>query len=156
MVCDTAVEDLEAATAVILTTVAQEQAMYSTHRGIMATLRNLHSSTDDDERTRAVAELYRASSEGPLRMAATELLGLLGERQLTIAGLNEIKSRLLDHRAESPLCEVIAALIERAWRNARAHEDLYWDPERGVAMFGRTAVDLDTVQEVIGLIMSVA
>ena len=72
-----------------------------------------------------------------------------------MAGLNEIKSRLLVHRDESPLCEVMAALIEPAWRNPRAHEHLHWDPELGQALFGQTAVDLATVMEVTDLITSV-
>ncbi|MEV6350777.1 hypothetical protein [Actinoplanes sp. NPDC051851] len=148
--------DVSATADVIISAVARDQKAFSTHRGLSKTRREIAAATDDDALTREIAELYRALCEGPLRSAAVEILGFLGETQSNTVGLNEIRSRLLVHRDESPLCETIASLIVPAWRNARAHEDLHWDPERGVAVFGETAVDLLDVEATAELVWSVS
>ncbi|MEV4638024.1 hypothetical protein AB0J80_11785 [Actinoplanes sp. NPDC049548] len=146
--------DVRTAAAVVVSAAAREQKSYSTHRGLSKTRRDIAAAPDEDARTRAVADLYRMLCEGPLRSAAVETLGFLGESLPSTAGLNDIRSRLLVHRTESPLCEGIAYLIEPAWRNARAHEDLHWDPERGKAIFGETAVDLPDVEAKADLMWS--
>jgi hypothetical protein len=148
--------DVSATADVIVSAVARDQKAFSTHRGLSKTRREIAAAADEDALTREIAELYRALCEGPLRSAAVEILGFLGETLSNAVGLNEIRSRLLVHRSESPLCETIALLIVPAWRNARAHEDLHWDPERGVAMFGETAVDLPDVEATAELIWSVS
>jgi hypothetical protein len=148
--------DVSAAADVIVRAVARDQKAFSTHRGLSKTRREIAAAPDEDALTREVAEFYRALCEGPLRSAAIETLGFLGETLSNIVGLNEIRSRLLVHRTESPLCETIAFLIEPAWRNARAHEDLHWDPERGMAIFGEAAVDLTDVESTSELIWSVS
>jgi hypothetical protein len=108
LVRDGAARNPAGTAAVIVSMLGLEQAMYSTHRAISQTRRVIQAATDEDERTRAVAELYRASAEGPLRMAATELLGLLGEGELTIAGLNLIKTRLLARKCSVVLWKGMA------------------------------------------------
>jgi hypothetical protein len=126
-----AAHDLVSVAAAIVDAVSGNQVAYSTHRGLSATRRSIVAAPDSDTRTRAVAELYRATSEGPLRMAAVAVLRLLGEKTPPSAGLNEIRSRLLAHKDETPLCQMMADMIVPSWRNPAAHEGLYWDPEAG-------------------------
>ncbi len=140
-----AAEDVATTAAAIVEAIDRDRVVYSTHLGIMDTQRAIMTAPDADTYTRTVAELYRAVSEGPLRVAAVGVLRLLGESTPASAGLNEIRSRLLARQEETPLCLMIAEVIVPLWRNARAHEDLYWDPEAETAVFGNQVVDLEDV-----------
>ncbi|MEU8015991.1 hypothetical protein AB0B74_08495 [Micromonospora parva] len=140
-----AAADVAASAAAIVEMLDRDKVAYSTHLGVMDAQRAVMAATDADLFARAVGELYRAVSEGPLRVAAVGILRLLGEATPASAGLNEIRSRLLARQDETPLCLMIAEMIVPLWRNARAHEDLYWDPENETAVFGDQAVDLDDV-----------
>lgn len=151
-----AAQDLASVAAVIVDSVSRNQVAYSTHRGLSQTRRSIAAAPDAEARTRGVAELYRATSEGPLRMAAVAVLRLIGEEPPPSAGLNEIRSRLQARRGETPLCSMIADLIVPSWRNPAAHEGLSWDPETGTAMFGEHAVDLDQVHWTADLAWAVA
>jgi hypothetical protein len=72
------------------------------------------------------------------------------------AGLNEIKSRLLARSEETPLCAMFADLIVASWRNPGAHEELYWDPDPGLGVFGGRPTDFNQVRTTADLAWAAA
>lgn len=139
--------DMPATVAAVATWLAEEQAGFSTHYAVQDLWERLAEPSSPDAEVRDVANLYRAVVEGPLKVAATGTLRLLGEQVSPKAGLNDIKSRLLARRTDSPLCGAIAELIEPQWRNPPAHEQVYWDPDKDQAVLGGQPVDLDDIED---------
>src|SRR5690606_38553907 len=123
-----------------------------THRHAVSSLRLTTLTT----RTRTVTDIYRITTEGPLRHTAMAVLRLLGDEVSPSAGLNELRSRLLGFRGRTPLWLRIAELITPERRTSRAHEELHWDPDVGAAVLGERAVDLREVHHAANLAWSVA
>ncbi len=140
-----ATEDLQAVATAVIGRLANDRANYSSHRAHSRARRAVHAASDPDDYARAVADVYRIVTEGPLRQAATAVLHILGAQVPATAGLNEIKNRLLKQSDRTPLCAIIAALLVPAWRNASAHEQMHWDPDIGAAVLSGHPVDLEDV-----------
>lgn len=94
-----------------------------------------------EARGRAALDVHRIASEGPLRRTAWSILQLLGASGSGPPLLAETYDRL--NAAGSPLTTFIASGIHRAWRNASAHEDAYWDGSAGMVITGGAPVSPD-------------
>ena len=74
-------------------------------------LASVAASIDGDALTRAVGELYRITSEGPLRLVAVTVLRMLVDQPSQTAGSNDIRSSLLARQDQTLVATMIGELI---------------------------------------------
>ncbi|MET9050074.1 hypothetical protein ABZW50_02830 [Streptomyces bacillaris] len=135
----------ELACSVMAQHVAREPEMVSAHRGQIAYLDAYHEEEWQEEKARAVMDLYRAVLEADVRRTALVVLELLGRTFPKAASLTTVRDLLAAAQDGSLLCNLLASTIRSEWRNANAHEDFLWDPVKGTLLLSGRPTDLDEV-----------
>ena len=139
-------ERRDASIAAIVATMERAGEVWSTHLAIVAASHAIDEAADhdDDVRMRETANLYRTVIEGPVRRTGIALLRMLGDDVEGRVMIAKVAERLASHR-DSELCALLASVIEPAWRNPAAHEELQWDPIARTAVMSGRPVDLATI-----------
>lgn len=132
------------ACSVIARHVAREPEMLSSHRGQVAYLNAYKRAEHQEEKARAVMDLYRAVLEADVKRTAVVVMRLLGKPIPQGPSLATIRD-LLAAEASHPLCKILASTIRSEWRNANAHEDFRWDPVNSTLLLGEQPADLEEV-----------
>jgi hypothetical protein len=126
----------------------------STHfDGIVPTAARLEDAQGDGERARLVLELYRLTSEGPMRHTGWAYLELRGHPQRKAPTLSEVRDLLLADG--SPLARLIADAIHPEWRNPASHEEHHWDAALERIVVGEATATLKEVEAATGYAISV-
>jgi hypothetical protein len=126
----------------------------STHfDGIVPTAARLEGAQSDGERARLALELYRLTSEGPMRQTGWTYLELRGHPPRKAPTLSEVRDLLLADG--SPLALLIADAIHPEWRNPASHEEHHWDATQERIVLGEATASLDEIQNAAGYGMSV-
>ncbi|NYD49708.1 hypothetical protein BJY14_005691 [Actinomadura luteofluorescens] len=112
--------------------VEREPLMLSTHRAFISARDRYAEELHDEARMRPVFEMYKTTVEGDIKRTAELTLRLLKKPVPSKPTLSPILDQLI--AARQPITSLLASPVVREWRNAVAHEDIYWDSEAGMAV----------------------
>ncbi|WP_323447628.1 hypothetical protein [Streptomyces yaizuensis] len=129
---------------VIAQHVSREPEMLFSHRGQVSYWNTYTHAEHQEEKARAVMDLYRAVLEGDVKRTATVVMELMGKTVPQGASLSTVRN-MLSAEDDQPLCKLLASTIRSEWRNANAHEDFHWDPVNNVLLLSGQSSDLEQV-----------
>lgn len=118
----------------------QEPGMYFTHQGLVKAVRAFKRATDPSEQMRPALQMYHPVMEGDVRRVARVILRLLG-RQVGDDTTLTVLTEQLAAKADEPISALLASCVQPAWRNAIAHEQVWWDSAQQRAMLASESVD---------------
>jgi hypothetical protein len=136
--------DEESCLSVLTKSSKVEPTMYFTHRNVVRGTEAFHRAENPFDRLRAAIQLYNPVVEGDLRRVARTILRLLGREipeDMTLAPLVQQLAGLIDE----PVAQLIASHVDLSWRNAIAHEQVWWDSEQQRAVLGEERVMLELI-----------
>jgi hypothetical protein len=120
--------------------VSQEPVMYATHQCLISAFNVYRQASSPQDRMRPALQMYNPVMEGDVRRVARLTLKLLGRQVTNSTTLTPLAEQLATMRSE-PLCTLLSTCIQATWRNAIAHEQVWWDSTRQQVMLAGEAVD---------------
>ncbi|MEU4220529.1 hypothetical protein [Actinoplanes sp. NPDC026623] len=119
----------------------------STHEDVARTRVELMSGPDDERALRLVSHLYRLSLETNFRHTAAAVLCMLGETELTteLPSTNDLLMGI--SRSSSDICQFLKKPVRTEWRNAAAHEHVYWDDSLDAPVLGGQVVKVEEIHQ---------
>jgi hypothetical protein len=120
--------------------VSQEPVMYATHQCVIAAVHRLNTASSPQHEMRPALQMYNPVMEGDVRRVARLVLQFLGRQVTDNTTLTPLAQQLTAMSTE-PICILLSSCIQTTWRNAIAHEQVWWDSTRQQVMLAGEPVD---------------
>jgi hypothetical protein len=132
--------DRASAVRIIADGASQEPIMYATHQCLISAVHAYNQASSPHDRMRPALQMYNPVMEGDVRRVARLALKLLGRKVTNNTTLTPLAEQLIAI-SDEPICILLSSCIETTWRNAIAHEQVWWDSARQRVMLAGEAVD---------------
>jgi hypothetical protein len=126
--------------------VAGGPVMYATHQCLIAATQAFNQATGLRDQMRPALQMYAPVMEGDVRRAACLALRLLG-RQVAFSTTLTPLAEQLSATSSEPMCALLASCIRPTWRNAIAHEQVWWDSARQCPMLAGEPVEAAAIAD---------
>ena len=120
--------------------VSQEPVMYATHQCVIDAVHTLNQASGPQQKMRPALQMYNPVMESNVRRVARLALQFLGRQVTDKTTLTPLTEQLTAMSSE-PICMLLSSCIQTTWRNAIAHEQVWWDSTRQRVMLAGEPVD---------------
>lgn len=114
--------------------------MYATHQCVIDAVHTLNQASNPQQQMRPALQMYNPVMEGEVRRVARLALQFLGRQVADNTTLTPLAEQLTAMGSE-PLCILLSSCIKTRWRNAIAHEQVWWDSASQQVMLAGEPVD---------------
>ena len=119
---------------------SQEPVMYATHQCLIGAVRAYSQASNPQDKMRPALQMYNPAMEGDVRRVGRLALQFLGKQVSDNTTLTPLAEQLTAMSSE-PICILLSSCIQTTWRNAIAHEQVWWDSASQQVMLAGEPVD---------------